>query len=272
MKVQVVLLIGCLATSFAVRSQKNFIRTYYDKWFPHNKSIQLAQLHEERDSLKLLIDSLYSVQGIAIDKINALKKESVTLKGELVQANIQQKILTDSIEKQQKHLIDSIQSLQFYIVNCTEELITKSGEEFPTIVNTCKWRNLVFIETGVPDGKGRYGWESQIFSEHSGGLHSISKADLFITSQLDQLLSLINKRLEEDFLVLKETEPLCFDRNKNFSPFKFEDFRISLAENGTMNFEVLYQLPENCFEINAASASFMMKELRPYLKNAVVPK
>jgi hypothetical protein len=272
MKVQVVLLIGCIATSFAVSGQKNFIRTYYDKWFPHNKSIQLAQLHEERDSLKLLIDSLYSVQGIAIDKINALKKESVALKGELINATNQRKILADSIEKQQKHLIDSIQSLQFYIVNCTEELITKAGEEFPTIVNTCKWRDFVFIETGVPDTKGRYSWESQIFKQYSGDLHSIAKTDLFIPNQLDQLLALINKRLEEDFLVLKETEPLCFDRKKNFIPFKFDDFRISLAENGTMNFEVLYQLPENCFEINAASASFMMKELRPFLKSTVVSK
>jgi hypothetical protein len=48
-------------------------------------------------------------------------------------------------------------------------------------------------------------------------------------------------------------------------PFKFEDMRITLSENGGMHFEVNYNLAENCFEVSTASVSFMMKEIKPFL-------
>lgn len=222
-------------------------------------------LSKQNDSLKALNDSLFGVQSLAIDKINLLKTEIVDLKGILLTEERSKKAIQDSTIVIRKELEDSIQELRYFIVTCNEQIIQSANYSFPELINTCYWRDYKLIETGKPDIKGRYSWKSEFFLSSAEKESDLQPSSLFKPEKMEELVQVVNQRLSEDFLAMKETEPICFDRKKQFIPFKFEDMRITLSENGGMHFEVNYNLAENCFEVSTASVSFMMKEIKPFL-------
>lgn len=265
MNFRLLLVIGCVLTGSTIYSQKNFIRTYYDKWFPNNIYVKNEALSIQNDSLKALNDSLFGVQSLAIDKINLLKSDIVNLKGELLNQQRTLKTIQDSTIIIRKELEDSIQELRYFIVSCNEQTVQSGKYSLPELVNTCYWRDYKLIETGEPDIKGRYSWKSEFFLSIAEKGFAVQPSSLFEPNKMDELVQLINQRLNEDFLAMIETEPICFDRKKQFIPFKFEEMRITLSESGGMHFEVNYNLAENCFEVSTASVSFMMKEIKPFL-------
>jgi hypothetical protein len=265
MNVRLLLVIGCVLIGSTICSQKNFIRTYYDKWFPNNIYVKNEVLSKQNDSLKALNDSLFGVQSLAIDKINLLKSEIVNLKGELLNQQRNLKTIQDSTFYIRKELEDSIQELRYFIVSCNEQIVQSGKYSLPELVNTCFWRDYKLIETGKPDIKGRYTWKSEFFLSTAENESVVQPSSLFKPEKMDELVQLVNQRLNEDFLAMTETEPICFDRKLQFMPFKFEDMRITLSENGGMHFEVNYNLAENCFEVSTASVSFMMKEIKSFL-------
>lgn len=265
MKIPSLLLVCLLFISLSLNGQKNFIRTYYDKWFPNNLYLKNERLTQHNDSLKNLNDSLLGVQSLAIEKINAFKEEIVDLQGQLLNDHRKLKAYEDSTVLIRKTLTDSIKELKYYIVSCTEQSIQHDKSAFPELINTCYWGDYALIETGKPDIKGRYTWKSALYKSSSENKIEIQPAQLFRQDKIDELVQLINQRLNEDFQTMKETESICFDRKKIFNPFKIDEMRITLSENGGMHFEVNYNLAESCFEVSTASVSFYMKEIMPFL-------
>lgn len=265
MKISRLLLVCSLFVSLSLIGQKNFFRTYYDKWLPNNLYLKNERITHENDSLKNLNDSLLGVQSLAIEKINGLKEEIVHLQGQLLRDQKKVKAYEDSTLLIRKTLTDSIKELKYFIISCNEESIQHEKSAFPELVNTCYWGDYMLIETGKPDIKGRYTWKSAFYLSSSENKIEIQPAQLFRQDKIDELVQLVNQRLSEDFLTMKETESICFDRKKNFNPFKIEDMRITLSENGGIHFEVNYNLAESCFEVSTASVSFYMKEIMPFL-------
>lgn len=241
------------------------MRTYYDKWFPNNIYLKNEALSKQNDSLKALNDSLFGVQSLAIDKINLLKSDIVNLKGEILNQQRNLKTIQDSTVVLRKELEDSIQELRYFIVSCNEQTVQSGNSLFPELINTCYWRDYKLIETSKADARGRYSWKSEFFLSRGEQESVVQPSSLFKSNKMDELVQLVNQRLNEDFQAMKETEPICFDRKKQFIPFKFEDMRITLSENGGMHFEVNYNLADSCFEVSTASVSFMMKEIKPFL-------
>lgn len=249
---------------FSSGNSQNFFRTYYNKLFPNNKTIQIEKLTAQRDSLNHLYDSLYHSQVNALDKINTLKKEVLDLKAELYaeQTKGQQNITKH--EALIRKFQDSIQSISFPIVNCREEMIEKKGSSDPIIINTCFWRKYKIIETGTPDYKGRYTWSTEIFINHKDSVRKLSNADLFKPEKINELESMVNKRLEEDFNALRLTETECFSRRRYFPTFKLKDMRLAFGSNSEISFEVLYGFSEACFAVNAASTSIKISDIKDF--------
>ncbi len=254
------LFVSFLSSGFS----QNFFRTYYNKLFPNNKTIQVAKLTAQRDSLQHIYDSLYNSQVNALDKINALKKEVLDLKAEVFSEQTKAQQIENKHEASVRKFQDSIQMISFPIVTCREEMIEKKGSVDPIIVNTCLWRKYKIVETGTPDYKGRYSWATEIFLDQKDSVKKVSNADLFKLDKISELETLVNKRLEEDFNALKLVETECFSRRRYYPSFKLKDMRLAFGANSEISFEVIYGFSEACFAVNAASTSLKIVDIKDF--------
>jgi hypothetical protein len=222
-------------------------------------------LKHENDSISKINDSLNTSLNDAMERINLQKKEILNLKTELFNEQNNSKNANGNLEKEVIGLRDSIKRISFPIVTCKEESIAKKGKTDPTIINTCTWRIYQIVETGTPDYKGRYTWDTELFRKNGDTLVKISNADLFKADKITEIEKLINMRLEEDFQSLKTTDPECFNRRKTFPKFKLKDMRLAFNENSEITFEITYGLNDGCFAVNTASTGFKISEIRNYL-------
>jgi hypothetical protein len=243
---------------------QNFFRDKYNEYFPNNKSIQFAKLVREKDSLVKVNDSLQLAQINALDRINYMKKELVNLKSDLYIHQENSKITSVELEKKLVALRDSISILSFPFVSCKEEVISLKGKADPTLVNTCFWRSYKIIETGTPDYKGRYTWETEVFLKNGDSLVKKPHIELFKPEKISQLEKLVNDRLSEDFSAMKISDPECFAQRKYYPNFKLKDMRLSFNDDSDISFEVEYNLIDACFALNLASTNFKILELKDY--------
>ena len=259
-------LIACFLLIFiwSTGYSQNFFRTYYNKLFPNNKTIQIAKLTVQRDSLQHLYDSLFNSQVNALDKINALKKEVLDLKAELYAEQTKSQQNLNKHESSIRKYQDSIQSISFPIVTCREEMMEKKGSADPTIINTCLWRKYKIIETGTPDYKGRYTWSTDIFLNQKDSVKKLANLDLFKPEKISELESMVNKRLEEDFNAMRLTETECFSKRRYYPTFKLKDMRLAFGANSEISFEVVYGFNEACFAVNAASTSLKISDIKDF--------
>lgn len=262
MKAIFTLLIFIFLTSLSF--SQNFFRTKYNVLFPNNKSIQLAKLQSEKDSLVRLNDSLNTAQINALDKINHLKKEVLTLKTDLHAEQAKSKNANSELEQEVILLRDSIAKISFPLVVCREEVVVKKGVVNPEIINTCLWRSYQIIEKGIPDYKGRYKWTTEISLKKGDSLIKVTNADLFKPEKISELEKMINLRLEEDFKAMKISDAECFNRRRYYPNFKLKDMRIAFNDNSEISFEIEYGLSEACFAVNSASTNLKIVDIKEY--------
>ena len=245
-------------------NSQNFLREKYNTYFPNNKSIQLAKLEREKDSLIKVNDSLQVAQTIALDRINLMKKELVNLKTDLFSHQENSKNTSVELENKLIALKDSISDLSFPFVSCKEEVISSKGKVDPILVNTCFWRSYKIIETGTPDYKGRYTWATEVFLKTGDTLVKKNHLELFKTEKISQLEKLVNDRLSEDFSAMKISDPACFTQRKYYPTFKLKDMRLTFNDDSEISFEVEYGLIDACFALNLSSTNFKILELKDY--------
>lgn len=243
---------------------QNFMREKYNKVFPNNKSIQIEKLQHEKDSLAKVNDSLHTAQSYALDRINFMKQEVVSLKTDLYSQQENSKNTHDELEYKVVVLRDSIAILSFPLVSCKEEILITKGKVDPVIVNTCVWRKYQINEKGTADTKGRYIWTTELFEKKGDSLIKISNVDLFKAEKIGELEKMINDRLDEDFKAMKLSDAECFNRRKYYPTFKLKDMRLAFNDNSEISFEIEYGLTDACFAVNSASTNFKIVDLKEY--------
>jgi hypothetical protein len=246
---------------------QNFLREKYNHYFPNNKSIQIAKLQVEKDSIKRSNDSLNLAQLNALEKINHLKKEVLTMKTDMFNEQSKSKDIYKQLENDVSNLKDSITKISFPLVICKEEIIVQKGSTDPEIINTCLWRTYKIIEKGTPDYKGRYKWQTEIFNKKGDSLIIVSNEDLFKSEKINELEKTINLRLKEDFEAMKISDAECFNRRKYYPNFKLKDMRLAFNDNSEISFEIEYNLTEDCFAVNSASTNLKILDLKEYFKD-----
>lgn len=240
------------------------MREKYNTIFPNNKSIQIEKLQHEKDSLAKVNDSLHAAQSYALERINHMKQEVVTLKTDLFSQQENSKNSHDELENKVGVLRDSIAILSFPLVSCKEEVVSSKGKADPIIVNTCLWRSYQINERGTADSKGRYVWTTELFEKRGDSLIKIITSDLFKPAKISELEKMINERLEEDFQAMKLSDPECFNRKKYYPTFKMKDMRLAFNDNSEISFEIEYGLTDACFAVNSASTNFKILDLKEY--------
>ena len=263
-QVKFILVLSLLISSYFTLHGQNFFEEQLDRFFPNRKSKQIERLHLKTDSLRRANDSLTSSVNVAAEKISYLKKEIVTLKGDIFKEKENALSSKMFFEQEISKLLDSISRVNFTLITCSEETSVSANGKSTTIVNTCNWRHYKLIEKGTPDSQGRYKWKSEIYDVKSNIPSKLSNADLFKLDRIAELEKIINKRFEDDFMVFKADSPNCFHK-KLFEPIPLSKMRIALNDNSEMIFEADFNLSDACFSISTSSTSFKINELREFI-------
>jgi hypothetical protein len=265
-QVKFILILSALTFSCFTLHGQNFFEKQLDHFFPNRKSKQIERLRIKNDSLTRANDSLSNSVNVAAEKIVHLKKEIISLKGDVFNEKESARATRTQLEKEVSELLDSISRINYTLITCTEEVLTGNSNTPPVVVNTCLWRTYKFIEKGTPDSKGRYLWTTEIFDVKTSTAAKLTNTDLFREDKISELEKLINSRFEEDYISFKNGSPGCFYSKKEYAFVPLSKMRLALNDNSEMIFEADFELPETCFSISSSSTGLKINELREYLK------
>lgn len=254
-----------LLCSFQVQSQ-SMVRRYWDDLFPNNKHHRIEVLTHQLDSVRKNEDSLARTVIKLNEELYNANTELSSTKECLVREQSSSKTTVKGLETELKTLKDSVRTMSFYHVYCNEETIGANNDEDPVLKNTCHWRNYRIIETGKPDHRGRYEWNSELFRVENDSLVKMDITDLFIADSIQTLEALLNAKLKEDFDYLAETNRNCFPRHIEYPGYKLKDMRFFINDNSQVSFEIALGLSNYCQAVNFVSTTFKINELKKYFR------
>lgn len=244
---------------------QNIIKQKYDELFPNTKKKQIERLTHKLDSISKVNTNLGGNLSLANEIISKQNHDLKSMHHEIENLHSRSENSREELLNEIEKLKDSINYLNFFNVICTEEMLPRNSGEEPLMINTSLWRNYKIIETGTSDYRGRYTWKTEIFKQEKDSLTPIIMTDLFKIDKLQELESIINSRLKEDFSYLIDANRNCFPRHFQYPGFQLKDMRFMISDNSEISFEVIYGLNSTCFAVNAASASFKIKDMVAYL-------
>jgi len=148
----------------------------------------------------------------------------------------------------------------------TEEKINPESKEDPIKIKTCIWHAFKFVTTGVPDYKGRYGYEYELFLIENSQPKQITNSELF-NDHRKELEELINRKIRIDFDNNAKDPNVkdCFE-GVTFTPFQLNDMGISFNDKNEMEFNVTFGLGDACMSVDGTVITFSMQDLKKYLK------
>ena len=157
-------------------------------------------------------------------------------------------------------------SAQAVKLKCTiKEKKNEDGPD-PIIIKTCFYKNFKLVKTSFPDYVGRYAYsEHELFVQTKGKKQPATNQQLFNQHQ-DELLSLINKRVKQDFDELKadSNSRECLEDLNVIPYYKMDDLKISF-EDDDIWFEVQWGLRSGCLAVDGTIVTFKLNEIKKYL-------
>lgn len=218
------------------------------------------------------IENLNSVLNTSDKKNNELNIELSKLKDSLF--TCQEKIKFQDYQLNQKNtdslkyfkLISKLSDQNIFITDSlkTAQIVKKSKIE-PTKIENFYFRDFKSVITGVPDEKNRYTWTFELFQKVGEEYQKVSNSTLFNTKK-QELLDIINQRVQKDFANAYKSNPKCF---KNNTPpiYDYKNLGIEFKD-GKINFYATFDYTsENCLYLYGyTSVEFTEKELEMYLK------
>jgi hypothetical protein len=153
------------------------------------------------------------------------------------------------------------------IAKCIEEPTKYDENNFGTTIKTCSYKNIKFVEESSSDYAGRStGSIIKIYIKKSNGDEvEIKKEDLFNQNK-QELLSVINSKLEKQFIELSKDqgEEFCFKDGPPFERLTFEDLVVNLVDSG-FEFASINFFCDVCLWQRYTSIGFTFSEIQKYL-------
>ncbi|MFT3935304.1 MAG: hypothetical protein QM726_16885 [Chitinophagaceae bacterium] len=156
---------------------------------------------------------------------------------------------------------------QTTIVKCIENDQKNPDSGDPIVVKTCLYKNFKFKTTSFPDFAGRYfNTKHEVYVLVNKKYIKTTNSNVFNKSQ-GELVSIINKRIQKDFkdFSTDSTTKKCFTGLHSIPIYKMNDFRISF-NNDEIWFEVNWDVPMACRDVDGTIISFKLSQIREYLK------
>lgn len=154
------------------------------------------------------------------------------------------------------------------IAKCIEEPTKYDENNNEVTIKTCSYKNIKFVEERTRN-ESKYSMFPiiKIYIKKSNGDEiEIKKEDLFNQNK-QELLSLINSKLEKKFLELSkgpEGEEFCFKDGPPFERQTFEELQINLVDSG-FEFSSSNFFCDVCIWQRYTSAMFTFPEIQKYL-------
>jgi hypothetical protein len=151
-------------------------------------------------------------------------------------------------------------------IKCTSKESKNPEADDPIIITTCLWSNYKFVATGTPDYKGRYSYDYEVFLIGRGKAKKISNSELF-NDKLSQLEKLLNQKIKsvfDDYAQTLETSD-CL-QGLEFTEKRINEMGISLYADNKINFHVSFGLGGACMNVDGATVTFEMSEIKEYFR------
>jgi hypothetical protein len=132
----------------------------------------------------------------------------------------------NSNEENNKPVVDYEIPITSDKVTCTEKETKNEDEGGPILTKTCLYKTYKTISKGFPDYKGRYSYEYSVFKKQENGSYvQIKNASMFNKNK-NELLSIINSKIEKDYKSFSNEAKDCFE-GASFTPFNFDQLGIT---------------------------------------------
>lgn len=287
--------IGSVLIVFFVGTLNTFSQTFQSKLIAaFTKKKQIKTLNYKIDSLNLVIQSNQKLilentqKNSELSKVINEKNDNLTAATTRIQ-NLEEelkrnKTSLDSLEKvnsdsqaysifqrhedslRYQHLLRKLSERNMFIVDSIKatQTIRKNKQE-PTKVETYYFKDFKSVITGTPDEKNRYTYTFELFQNQGDEYIKVENVALF-NDKRQQLLDIINKRIQKDFAASYKIDPKCFT-SKTPPTYDFKKLGIEFKD-GKINFYAVFDFTtENCYYLYGyTSVEFTVEELKPYLK------
>ena len=164
-------------------------------------------------------------------------------------------------------LVSSIRAQVSNKATCKEKESKTNDLIDPIIIKTCFYKNYKAISKGYPDYKGRYSYEYTLFKKQKNGSYIKIKNSTFFNENKNQFLSLINSKIEKDYLLFSNDPDTkdCFNGDQ-FTPFDFEQLGIIFDDNNII-FNVYFGLSSACMSVDGTIISFELSDIQKFIND-----
>jgi len=136
-------------------------------------------------------------------------------------------------------LLSNISYGQNIKVICSERQKKNDEGTDPIIIKKCFIKNFKLISTGYPDYKGRYTFEEELYVKKNNKFIKIENSEMFNSDQ-SKLLSMINKKIQEDFKSFRSdpNSKDCFEGIDSIPTYSMNELKISFEGKVVGRFEI----------------------------------
>lgn len=287
--------IGSVLIIFLIGAFNTFSQTFQSKIIAaFTKKKQIIALNHRIDSLNQVVQNKEKIifentqKNSDLSKLINEKNDNLTAATTRIQ-NLEEELKMsraslDSLEKvnsdsqaysifqrhedslRYQHLLRKLSERNMFIVDSIKatQSIRKNKQE-PTKVETYYFKDFKSVITGTPDEKNRYTYTFELFQKQGEEYVKTENAALF-NDKKQQLLDIINKRIQKDFAASYKIDPKCFT-SKIPPTYDFKKLGIEFKD-GKINFYAVFDFTtENCYYLYGyTSVEFSVDELKSYLK------
>ncbi|RNC85128.1 MAG: hypothetical protein ED556_11215 [Winogradskyella sp.] len=146
---------------------------------------------------------------------------------------------------------------------CSETYVENSETIDSVIIKECFYKNHLFKSVGIPDYKGRYSYEYQIF-KIVGTDTTKTKNSNFFKDKTKLIEELLNKKLKEDYNTdLKYPDLKNCVKQINFRHFNLDEFGVTFMSKDIMAFHIDYKgVSGACFNVSGNSVLLHLNSLK----------
>lgn len=163
-------------------------------------------------------------------------------------------------------LLEKVMNLTRFDVQCTEEEKVSDNELDPILIKICQFKNFESVRTGIPDYKGRYSYEYDLYKVDKEVKEKIKNSDLF-RSGVDLVEKRINQDLQQEYQKNKNDPHLkdCMEWI-NFRHYTINEMGMAFTNANEIEFFIDYGISGACFNVAHSILRYQISEFAQYLE------
>lgn len=141
----------------------------------------------------------------------------------------------------------------------------RRDKQEPARIENYYFKDFKSVISGTPDSKNRFTWTFELFKKSEADYIPAENEEVFNENK-DELLTLINSKIKEDFEKAYALDKQCFTTS-NAPNYTFKNLGLEFKD-GKVNFYAVFDFAtENCYYLYGYTVvEFTVEEIEKYLK------